>query len=452
MLRARSFAPLAAISFVVVVLAIYNASHWRMMRLLEKSKEEDLARRVSSVTRVTARELVYPAEPEILSDLLPATADEQAALLEDYPDSPEYESLAQRLLQMKNASGLAQMILLSPKGQVVADSNFRFLTGEDLPFSIDQLTLEKALQGQPATTPLYEWEGKHFQRDYQPVINAAGTTVGVVMGSISADYLESLQAVRSQVRRLWLLSSVILLLMGVWLYRLFRYMARLERHALQRVRTEAMGALAAGMAHELRNPLAIIRVLAEEVQTDPSSSQSRANAADIIAETERLSQLVTHFLSLSRAPEAVEETRIDLADEVRRVCQLIKKGAPEDLKVVEETPEGECWVHGDPHAVRQLLLNLLLNAREAVENRPGRIDVSLKERRREVELRVTDNGPGIPPKALSRVFEPFYTSRPNGTGLGLAISRSIVTNMGGELTLETSKHGTTAVVRLPAVS
>lgn len=420
-----------------------------MMRLLEKSKEEDLVRRVSSVTRISASELVYPAEPEILADLLDGNPEEQAALLEDYPDSPEYESLAQRLLQMKNSSGLAQMILLSPKGQVVADSNFRFLTGEDLPFSIDQKNLEKALRGVPATTKLYEWEGKHFQRDYQPVINAAGTTVGVVMGSISADYLESLQAVRGQVRRQWLLSSVVLLLMGVWLYRLFGYMARLERHALQRVRIEAMGALAAGMAHELRNPLAIIRVLAEEVQTDQTSAQSQANAEDIIAETERLSELVNHFLSLSRAPATAEAARMDLAAEVRRVCQLIRKGAPDGLVVMEELPAGECWIQGDPHAVRQLLLNLLLNAREAVEGGPGRIQVTLKERRREVELRVTDNGPGIPAKALPRVFEPFYTSRPNGTGLGLAISRSIVTNLGGELNLESSRQGTTAVVKLP---
>lgn len=449
-LRARGVAPLAAIGFVIVVVLVFNATNWRMMRLLEQSKEEDLTRRVRSVTRVAARELTFPSPPDILDTLHGVSLEEQSAQLDAFPDSSAYEELAQRIAGLKEGSGLAQILLLTPTGSVVVDSNFRFLTGEPLPFTIDKQYLDAALQGHTATTPLYAWEGEHFQRDYESVVDDTGTTLGVIMGSISADYLESLQEVRGAVFRLWVLSSIVLLLLGLWLYRMFRYVARLEHHALQRVRVEAMGALAAGMAHELRNPLAIIRALAEEIQADQQRpNRSTENADDIINETQRLSELVNHFLSLSRAPEPGEGVPVNLNEEIERVAQLMRKGAPTELSITLDLPANPIWINGDPKAVRQLLLNLFVNAREAIEGSSGQIDVTLRERRREAELRIADTGPGIPPKMLSRVFEPFYTTRANGTGLGLSISRTIAVNLGGELTLENSGRGATAVVILP---
>lgn len=449
MLGSHGVAPIATVAFVVVVVLIFNVSNWRMMRLLESSKEEDLTWRVRSVTRVVAQQTGGPEVPPVLQELALLPPEAQAELLDDFPDTAGYESLAQKLSSLKQASGLAQILLLTPSGNVVADSNFRFLTGDPLPFSIDVDFLESALEGQQATTRLYEWEGEHFQRDYQPIVDDRGTTVGAIMGSISADYLESMRRVRQQVLRLWLFSSVALLLLGVWLYRTFRYVARLEQHALQRVRVQAMGALAAGMAHELRNPLAIIRALAEESQAGHIDPQLRENAADIIAETNRLSELVNHFLSLSRAPEEVAGEPVNVADEVQRVVQLMRKGAEDNFRIVLELPDGPLWVKADSRALRQMLLNLFLNARDATSTGDKHIYVSLREKRRRAELRIRNTGPRVPTKVLSRAFEPFYTTRQNGTGLGLPISKTIAINMGGDLNLESGSDGTSAVVDLP---
>lgn len=450
--RARRVPPLAALTFIVAVLLIFNLSNWRMMRLLEESKEEDLTRRVRSVTRLAAQNLSFPDPPEILSIIADAPPDIQADQLEEFPDSSEYESIALRVTQLKKASGLAQILLLTTAGDVVADSNYRFLTGEPLPFAIDAQYTQSALKGLPATTPLYAWEGEHFQRDYQPMVDPeSGATVGIVMGSISADYLESLRQVRSQVLRLWILSSVFLVLLGIWLYRMFRYMSRLERRAMQKVRVEAMGALAGGMAHELRNPLAIIRALAEEIEADqPEKNRSTENSHDIVAETQRLSDLATHFLSLSRSPEAGESHIIDLNNEIERVVQLMRKSAPPEIVFSMNLPTEHLRILGDERAIRQLLLNLLVNAREALNEKAGKISIGLREHRRGAELTITDNGPGISRKELSRVFEPFYTTKNTGTGLGLAISRGIAENFGGELTMESKPgRGATATVILP---
>jgi signal transduction histidine kinase len=449
--RTRGVPPLAALTFIVVVLLVFNLSNWRMMRLLEESKEEDLGRRLRSVSSLITQNLAVPEIPAILRNLNLQGPDEQSATLDAYPDSPEYESLAARLARSKAGSGLAQVLLLTPAGNVVADSNYRFLTGEPLPFAIDSQFLQEAVKGNRATTPLYAWEGEHFQRDYQPLIDDTGTTIGVVMGSISADYLASMQQVRSQVLRLWLLSSIFLVLLGVWLYRTFRYVANLERRALQKVRIEAMGALAGGVAHELRNPLAIIRALAEEVEADqPALNRSTENARDIIAETQRLSDLISHFLSLSRSPEPSEGHRIELNEEVERVVQLMRKSAPETIQFITDLPAERLAVNGDDRAVRQLLLNLMVNARVAFGDKTGLVEITLRERRHMAELRIKDTGPGITKKDLSRVFEPFYTTRATGTGLGLAISRGIAENLGGQLILESLPgKGTPAVVLVP---
>ena len=449
--RWRKIPPLAAAAFIVMVLVVFNLSNWRMMRLLERSKEEDLSRRVSSVSKVIAESLTEPAPPGVLLTLVHQTPESRDATLDVYPDTPEYETLATRLSRLKASSGLAQILLLTLEGDVVADSNYRFLTGEPLPFAIDTQYLQGALRGSEATTPLYEWEGEHFERDYQAITDSDGTTIGVVMSSISADYLQGMRQVRTQVLRLWLLSSVFLVLLGIWLYRTFAYVARLERRALQKVRVEAMGALAGGVAHELRNPLAIIRALAEEIEADqPAINRSVENSRDIIAETQRLSDLVTHFLSLSRSPEAAEAQRVGLNDEVERVVQLMRKSSPPEVIFEMDLPRENLNVQGDARALRQLLLNLLVNAREALHDCAGRVDITLRVKRHFAELRIHDSGPGIAPKDLGRVFEPFFTTRPTGTGLGLAISRGIAENMGGELNLESSKgNGTTAIVTLP---
>lgn len=449
--RARRFPPLAALAFIIVVLLVFNISNWRMMRLLETSKEEDLTRRVRSITRVASQSLMLPDSPTILPELVTLPPDEQAQRLDAFPDTAEYENLTQRVARLKAGSGLAQVLLLTPNGTVVVDSNYRFLTGEPLPFTIDMQYMLAALRGEAATTPLYAWEGEHFQRDYQAMVDDDGTTVGVVMGSISADYLQSMREVRAQVLRLWMLSSILLAMLGFWLYQMFRYVARLERRALQKVRVEAMGALAGGMAHELRNPLAIIRALAEEIEADqPQPNRSTANSRDIIDETQRLSELVSHFLSLSRSPEAGEEHLINLNDEIERVAQLMRKSASTEMEFVTDLPQETIFVNGDERAIRQLLLNLLVNAREAIGDGKGRVEIVLREKRYFAELRVTDNGPGISRKVLLRAFEPFYTTKSNGTGLGLAISRGIAENLGGELVLESAEgRGATAIVKLP---
>jgi signal transduction histidine kinase len=140
-----------------------------------------------------------------------------------------------------------------------------------------------------------------------------------------------------------------------------------------------------------------------------------------------------------------------LREEISRVLQLMRKGDGQSVAFVEDLAPDPVFVLADEHALRQLFLNLLINAREAVaEAASPEIRVQLKARRGEAEIHILDNGRGIASQDLARIFDPFFTTKSMGTGLGLAICRGISENLGGTISV-TSKvgEGTEVVVQLP---
>lgn len=448
----RGLPSVAAVFFIFCILLVFNFSNWRMMKLLQESKEEDLVRRLRGVSLILVNALKSPEPPSILKETATRPAEQENALLDAFADSDEADELAFRLQSLGKDSGLAQVILLSVHGTVIADKDFRFSVGEPLPFSIDKSHFEQAKASGEATTNLYDWGDQKFQRQYKLITGENGAAAGVLMCSISADHVQSIDQVRGEVYRLWFLSSLLMLFLVYWLWRVFYYTLRLERKATQATRVESMGALAAGVAHELRNPLAIIRVLAEEIRTDhkPDTTEAR-NAQDIIQETQRLGELINHFLSLSRPPEREQGVPLDITHEIRRVAELMRKSADGRYEIRLDLPEKPLFVTGEERALRQILLNILVNSQEAIPKPGGLIQIILREKRHKwAELRIEDNGKGIPAKELSRVFEPFFTTKQDGTGLGLAISRGIAENFGGSLRLEShGGRGAVAILELP---
>jgi signal transduction histidine kinase len=247
------------------------------------------------------------------------------------------------------------------------------------------------------------------------------------------------------------LSSILLIAIGYLVHRLFSFIVKAEARALRLAHMEAMASLAGGVAHELRNPLSIIRMMCEEILAEQHpDSRSARNARDIIGEVDRLNELVHQFLSLAKPPDLSNAQPVDLVAEVRRTAELLRKSSPKPFALELNLPAVPLHVQADERALRQVILNLLLNARDAVAENGGRISVTVAERRDMAEVRIADTGPGIAQRDLERVFDPFFTTKPTGSGLGLAISRSLVQNMGGEISLtSTLGKGTEVSVRLP---
>ncbi|WP_437627224.1 hybrid sensor histidine kinase/response regulator [Sorangium sp. So ce1151] len=224
-------------------------------------------------------------------------------------------------------------------------------------------------------------------------------------------------------------------------------------------RVSAMSELAASLAHELSQPLAAILSNAQAAErllahAPPDIAEARAALADIMADDRRAGQVIQRMRAMLRKGE-LSVAALDLDALIREVVRLMTSAALLAGTTVRiELAPGLPRVRGDGIQLQQVLLNLLVNALDAVARRPPEARLVVVRTRRadggQVELSVADSGEGIPPADLERVFEPFFTSKPQGLGVGLAISRSIVEAHGGRLWAEHSPgEGATFRCALP---
>ncbi len=222
----------------------------------------------------------------------------------------------------------------------------------------------------------------------------------------------------------------------------------------------ALGQLAAGLAHEIRNPLGAIwgavQVL-ESPEARDLTEDERADFFRIVAqEVHRMNRVVLDFLEYAR-PAVERAEPMELGETCARMLPLLQ-GAAAPVGVTLERPGEPLVVHMDQDKLRQILLNLVLNAKDALEAaglpgdapEPPKISLRAACRGDEVLLEVVDEGGGIPPEALARVFEPFFTTKEKGTGLGLPICARLMEASGGRLELASEGGRTTATLRWPA--
>ncbi len=272
------------------------------------------------------------------------------------------------------------------------------------------------------------------EEEYQTVIQKQGVHSFVLMMST-----KSLRALTSQ--DLWLRSLVVLLATvsvvgsGVAWRNLERFsdlQLRLVRASEANTHLRELNLAAAGLAHETRNPLNIIRGFAQMIsRTDGAVPEIRKRAGEIIEETDRITAQLNEFINYSR-PREVRRLPLSLetvAGEVARAlsCDL------EDKHVHLEVKADRFLVEADEALLRQALFNLLLNAIQAVEP-DGTIQIlAAKTGPTEAQLEIRDNGHGVPPERREEIFKPYFTTQKNGAGLGLAVVQQIVLAHGWEI-------------------
>ena len=235
---------------------------------------------------------------------------------------------------------------------------------------------------------------------------------------------------------------------------------QLEERERLRDRLAAVGEMAAAIAHEVKNPLAGIEVMAGLLRRKTvESPEAQKVLTDIINEAKMANKIVQEVLEFVR-PIRLQVDRTAVGEAIRSAVQLadtkVKRG---DIYVEMGVPDTLPQIHGDPHQLTQLFTNLLTNAYEAMDGR-GRVTISAGATRMEdgaagrdaVLIELADEGPGMPPDVADRVFSPFFTTKPQGSGLGLAIVRKIVDAHDGSIDLQTAPgRGTKVRVTLPVV-
>jgi two-component system NtrC family sensor kinase len=220
-------------------------------------------------------------------------------------------------------------------------------------------------------------------------------------------------------------------------------------------RTEKMvsiGRLAAGVAHEINNPLTTVLTFASLLREKPDRDQQEKEDLDlIIHETTRAAEIVRGLLDFSRERATVKEP-LEINDVIQRTVRLIRNQKSFDHIVIEEQlAPGLPLVNGNLNQLQQVLLNLSLNACEAMP-KGGTLRIASSARDGNVTVSLTDTGAGIKAELLDRIFEPFFTTKPvgKGTGLGLSVSDGIVQQHGGTLEVQSREgQGSTFVIALP---
>jgi two-component system, NtrC family, sensor kinase len=217
-------------------------------------------------------------------------------------------------------------------------------------------------------------------------------------------------------------------------------------------RLAAIGRIAAQITHEIRNPLSSISLNAEELGERLRGSQEPGAAAlcdAIVREVDRLAAVTEEYLRYARLPKP-QLVRTDLNDAIRDLLDFVRPeltsaGISLEQRLAPDLPQ----VVADPGQIRQLLLNLVRNAREAMPG-GGAVFVGTRYADGEVFVEIRDSGPGIPPERLARIFDPFFTTKERGTGLGLALGQEIAQEHSGQLTVTSVVgQGTTFTLRLP---
>jgi two-component system, NtrC family, sensor histidine kinase HydH len=224
----------------------------------------------------------------------------------------------------------------------------------------------------------------------------------------------------------------------------------LEAAVKRSERLAAIGSLAGGVAHEIRNPLSSLKGFATYFkQRSPGRPEDEKIATIMIGEVDRLNRVVGQLLELSR-PVTVSPTPLPVRSVIEGAVAVVRPRAAEAGVNLDVVPSDDAPpVPMDPERMHQVLLNLLINAIEAMSE-GGRLQVFVKTVENGIEIQVVDTGPGIGAEDLGHVFDPYFTTKSTGTGLGLAIVHSIIEAHGGTVAIDSRPGaGTTVRLRLP---
>ncbi|MFO7816122.1 MAG: two-component system sensor histidine kinase NtrB [Thermodesulfobacteriota bacterium] len=222
-------------------------------------------------------------------------------------------------------------------------------------------------------------------------------------------------------------------------------MRKLEKQVFQMEKLATTGELAAGLAHEMKNPLAGIKAalqLTGQNKVDPGTAR---RLQDVIErDINRLDNLLRDFLVFAR-PKGSQRTLLDLQETVEQCVDIVRGQYPEIDINLSSRIKGKKW-KWDVGQLHQVVLNLLLNAAQAaLSARKPRVAVDFALLSGDQNLLITDNGPGILPETQERIFDPFFTTKPRGSGLGLAIAQRLAAQNGSRIELESgNESGTTA--------
>ncbi len=422
----------------VVVLAALNFWGWFFVKGIEARILEQLARQLQVNSEIYELQLSSKYRIDELL-LLP-------------PDHFKLVPIQQELFEFQQASGLTTIFIVSPDGR-------RFITPDLRPeqrervasFSLNDSLFRKAQIEAETYVERNVLGDQYFLTAYTPLVDEFGLTAAVLIVEAPAELVRSLAFFRRTLAYSGVAGIAIIILFAglivLAIHRLFQIEATLH----QQSRLAHLGQMAAMVAHEIRNPLSIIKGSAEVLRKKYGSAPGQGDELlDFIPdEINRLNRLVNDFLQFARQKD-MPLTRGDLH---AIVVALVGQINDERLRLELAPAAPPVLLNED--AMRQALLNIIENARQSTRAAAEGGEIIIRseistQRPRRLVLRISDNGAGMAPETLQRIFEPFFSTRATGSGLGMAITRQLIEQMNGTIAVEsTENEGTTVTLAFP---
>ncbi len=377
-----------------------------------------------------------------------------------------YSGLQSRVAGMEKAGQISRIVAFSPLGTVWLDSRNHLAIGAPyIRFEYDRTEIARVIQNQNSQSPLFTGhDGLYYKTGYAP-LRSAGRVIGILAVEGSAVSLQRVREMQATLLQIGAVSLLIAVLLS-WFtsQRLTQPLQRL-RHAAERVgqgqweepidvkgkdeiaflaatmeqmrknivqHVEQQKAMMAGVAHELRNPLGGIELFAGLISDEAQDADSRQRAQRILKESRHLKELVQNFLDYAR-PITARPQSCSVSALWQEAVDLAR--AETGKKQITFQCHNDARIFVDPHHLRQVLLNLLLNSVQSMDQPAGRIELHVTTNGNKCRLELIDNGRGIPTEIRSKIFEPFFSRRENGLGLGLAMVKNLLNANNGAITL-----------------
>lgn len=425
---------IAVIITIVVVLAAFNFGSWFFLNRLNRSLDEELENRLSAIAGLVGRQVQTTTFPDLISRGERLTAKTSIDLLID---------------RLPGEVNVQNIFLVERDFVCLKASQDLFEPGEEIFYlEEDSNEVSRAWKGEITSSPLRLIAGYRFKTAYAPVRDSRGQIACLVVVEAKADFLNLLQPFQRGLVIGGIASFGLLIIFAVFLYTAISLFLRTQENWRRSERLATMGQMAATVAHEIRNPLGIIKSTAYVLrQRYEQPAQTDELFEFIPAEVNRLNRLVNDFLSLTRDRQ-LNASQSDLVKTIEKALTMVRSDEQANgiaLNFNRAMPS--LPMRYDEEAITQVLLNLLLNAVQAMEGK-GVVEVCLQEENEKGEqlahLVVQDNGPGLPADP-EKIFEPFFTTKTRGSGLGLAVCKQLVEKHGGRIAAESEKGKGTAM-------
>jgi signal transduction histidine kinase len=424
--------------FTIILIALVNLVWWFNYSRTEQLLEEQLSRRLASIAMAGAIGL--------------KTETVQSLLMGDFE---AYAEISRVLENIREADSLSELFILDENYDYLVTTSLEtdstyFLAAINGPY-IDSIFF--GLAEGVLVTRSYQAGRLYLKSAFAPLYDSAGFPAAVMGVEANVDYFDALEDLKGNLYFSTVLSVIGGILLGT-IFLLFQQRINRAEQQLYLGQTQAyLGRMVAVVAHEVKNPLMIVRASGERLVKKTGAEE----AGFIVEEIDRLDEIVSGYLDFARGEKSLlaGETpgEFDLTELLRGIARQIgEKYAPDPIKWDEFKVPESMALSGYRRSLRQVVFNLLTNGADAclAVSKPISLGLSAVEKAGRIRIAIKDTGGGMDKKEQARVFTPFYTTKQTGSGLGLYLSKKLVEEMGGKMLIESDVGaGTEVVIELP---